>query len=426
MRLEVIDRSSVEKLLKVEVPFEEVNKVLEEVTGEVRKRAKLRGFREGKAPLYLVKKLFKEEIEGRSIERLIERTLPLALKEKGLEPLLHPRIESVDNLVEGEGFNYTVLVEVRPPFELKREDYIGLTVERESDEVKEEEIDRMLQEFRYSFSELQRVEEPIEERFAVVIAFEAFDGETPIPGHSAQALFLDVGTGEFNEQIEKALVGRREGDSFTIEVEYPQDALNPILAGKKVRYHIEIKEVYKRKLEELNNEFVQKLNLGVNSVEELKELVRKRLAEDKKRKNENAYRERLLDKILEKVNFEVPQRYVEIKFYQLLDELRQSFEREGLSFEKMNLSMDKLRERLMPLAIKISKQEILIDKIAELENIEIPEEEINTQIDSIVRGLRVSEEEAERIVYHNILPKMFAERVMRFLVENSKPIYKEG
>ncbi|MGC9017021.1 MAG: trigger factor [Caldimicrobium sp.] len=426
MRLEVVEKSPVEKLLKIEIPPEEVNKVLEEVSSEIRKRAKLKGFREGKAPLYLIKKLFKEEIEERGIERLIEQTLPKALKEKGLQPLLRPKVEKVERLSEGEPFNYTVLVEIRPQFELKKEDYIGLEVEREKDEVSEEEVEKLLQEIRYSFSELKKTEEPIEERFAVVISFAAFDGENLIPGHEAEALFVDVGTGEFNEVVEKTLIGKKAGDRLTVEVEYPENALNPLLAGKKVRYEIEIKEVYKRDLQELTDDFVKNLNLGVDSVERLRELIRDRLLKDKSRENENKYRERLLEKILEKVDFPVPERYVEIKLYQLIEQLREALENEGLSFEKMQLSFEKLKERLYPSAQKLAKEEILLEKIAEIEGIEIEEEEIRKQIETIQRGLQVSLEEASRIVYYNILPKMLAERVMKFLVENSKPIYKEN
>jgi len=426
MRLEIEEKSPVEKILRIEVPPEVVNKTMDEVTSEVRRRAKLKGFREGKAPISLVKKLFREEIEERSIERLVDRTLPEALKEKGLEPILHPRVQSFERLEEGKAFTYTVLVEIRPQFELKREDYVGIEVEREKDEVSDEEVERMLQEFRYSFSELKETDEPIEERFAVVISFEAFEGETPIPGHQAEALFIDIGTGEFNETVERALIGKKKGDELTVDVEYPENALNPLLAGKKITYKIKVREVYKRELEELNDEFVRKLNFGFESLEQLRESIRNRLLQDRARRNENKYRERLLEKILSKVDFVVPERYVEIKFYQLVDQLRQSFEREGLSFEKMNISSEKLRERLLPLAEKLSKEEILLDKIAELENIKITEEEIREQIEKIVKGLGISVEEAGRIVYYNILPKMLAERVMNFLVENSKPIIKES
>lgn len=426
MRLEIEERSPVEKLLNIEVPPEEVDKIIEEVTVEVRRRAKLKGFREGKAPVYLVKKLFREEIEEKGIERIIQKTLTSALEEKNLEPLLHPRVESVAPLSEGEPFKYSVLVETRPEFELKKEDYLGLEVEREKDEVSDEEVERMLEEIKYSFSELIKVEEPVEERFAVVIAFSAYDGENPIPGHQAEALFIDVGTGEFNETVEKSLVGKRPGDKFTVEVEYPADALNPLLAGKKVRYEIEVKEVYKRDLQELTDDFIKGLNIGVDSVEKLRETIKNRLLNDKSRKNENQYREKLMEKILEKVDFPVPQRYVEIKFYQLVEQLRESLEREGLSFEKMTLSPDKLKERLYPVAEKLSKEEIILDKIAELEGIEISDEEIQRQIQVIQQNLQVSLEEAGRIVYYNILPKMLAERVMKFLVENSKPLYREN
>ena len=425
MRVEVEDRTSVDKILKVEIPPEETKRVVEEVEREYQRRAKIKGFREGKAPLYLVRKLFKEEIEERSIERLISETLEKAIKEAKLEPLLRPRIESFDRIVEGAPFTYSVLVEVRPEINLSREDYIGLEVEREKDEVSEEEVERILNELRYSFSELKEVDDEIKERDAVVISFVAYDGENPIPGHEAQALYIDVGTGEFNEKVERELIGKRIGDNFTVEVEYPEDALNPLLAGKKVRYEIEVKEIYRRELEELTDEFLKKLNLGFESVEKLRESIRERLLNDKKRRNENRYRERLLEKILEKVDFEVPARYVEIKFYQLVDQLRETLAQDGLSFEKLNLSHESLKKRLMPIAEKQAKEEILLEKIAEIEGISIPDEEIEKMKENMMKGLGISEEEAIRILQFNILPKMLAERTLRFLVENSKPIFKE-
>jgi trigger factor len=425
MRVEVEDRTSVDKILKVEIPPEETKRVVEEVEREYQRRAKIKGFREGKAPIYLVRKIFKEEIEERSIERLISETLEKAIKEAKLEPLLRPRIESFDRIVEGSPFRYSVLVEVRPEINLSKEDYIGLEVEREKDEVSEEEVERILNELRYSFSELKEVDDEIKERDAVVISFVAYDGENPIPGHEAQALYIDVGTGEFNEKVERELIGKRIGDRFTVEVEYPENALNPLLAGKKVRYEIEVKQIYRRELEELTDEFLKKINLGFESVEKLRESVRERLLNDKKRRNENRYRERLLEKILEKVDFEVPARYVEIKFYQLVEQLREILAQDGLSFEKMNLSLESLKKRLMPVAEKQAKKELLLEKIAEIEGISIPDEEIEKMKENMMKGLGISEEEANRILQFNILPKMLAERTLRFLVENSKPIFKE-
>lgn len=428
MKVELQDLSEVEKILKVEVPQEKVNEVIKKITDQVRKKAKIKGFREGKVPAYLVKKLFKEEIEEKSIAKIIEDTLDKAIRETRVEPLLRPKIEELGELKEGEPFNYSVLVEVRPEINIKKEDYIGVEVEKEPDEIEEKEVDRILNEFRYSFSELKKAEkdEVIEERSVAVIKFSAYDGEELIPGHQAEALFIDVGTGEFNEKVEKELIGKKEGDKFSVEVEYPEDGLNPLLAGKKVRYEIEVKEIYKRELKDLNDEFVKSLNIGFETVEAFRESIKKRLLEEKKRRNENRFREKLLEKILEKVDFKVPARYVELKLYQMIDQIRENLERDGLSFDKLNISMDKLRERLYPIAERQAKEELLLEKIAELENIEISQDEIDKTVESISKGLRISLEQARGIVYFNILPKKLAEKTLQFLVNNAKPINKEN
>ncbi len=428
MRVEVQDLSEVEKLLKIEVPYEEVHKVLEEVTKDFKKRTKIKGFREGKAPVYLIKKLFKEEIEERSIERIIERTLPKVIKDIQLEPLLTPKLEEYGELKEGESFNYSVLVEIRPVIELKREDYLGIEVEKESEEVRDEEVEKLLKEFVYSFSELKEVgeEEPIQERYVGVIKFEAFEGENPIPGHSAEALFIDIGTGEFNDKVEKELMGRKKGERLSVEVEYPSDGLNPLLAGKKVRYEIEIKEVYRREIKELTDEFLKSLNLGFESVEDLRNRIKTRLMENKKIKVESAFKERLLGKILEKVEIKVPNRLVELKFHQLVNRVKETLEKDGFSFEKLNIPIEKLKERLWPVAERQAKEELLLERIAEVERIEIPQEEIEKEIKMISEGLKISLNEARNIVYFNILPKKLAEKTLRFLMENAKPIYKGG
>lgn len=427
MRVEIQELTEVEKLLKVEVPYEEVKKILDEIVQDFRRKAKIKGFRDGKAPIYLIKKLFKEEIEEKSIERIIEKTLPKAIEKVNLEPLLTPKLENYGEIKEGEVFNYSVLVEVRPLIDLKREDYLGLEIEKDKEEVRDEEVEELLREFIYSFSELEEVgeEEVIKERYVGVLKFEAFEGENPIPGHSAEALFVDIGTGEFNRKIEEVLIGKRKGEKLCIEVEYPEDGLNPLLAGKKVRYEIEIKEVYRRKIEELTDEFLKKLKLGFESVEELRNRIKTRLVEERKRKVENAFRERLLDKILEKVEIKVPHRLVELKFNYLVEKVKEALESEGFSFEKLNLNFEKLKERLWPIAEKQAKEELLLERIAELENIEISQEEIEREVEMIAKGLKLSLEKARSIVYFNILPKKLAEKTLRFLIDHSKPIYRE-
>jgi len=165
--------------------------------------------------------------------------------------------------------------------------------------------------------------------------------------------------------------------------------------------------------------------MGFETVEALREAVRKRLLEEKKRKNENAVKEIVLGKILEKVDIKVPTRYVELKLYQLIEQIKESLERDGFSFETLNISIEKLKEKLQPIAERQAKEELLLEKIAEIENIEIPQEEIDKTVEAISQGLKISIEEARNIVFFNILPKKLAEKTLNFLIENAKVIEKE-
>ena len=426
MRVEVQDLSEVEKLLKIEVPSETVNKIFQKVVNDFKKRAKIKGFREGKVPVYLVKKLFQEEIEESSKEKIIDETLAEAVKQSKLTPLLDPQLEDFGELKENESFVYSVRLEVRPEFELKKEDYIGIEVEKEKVKVNEEEVERILREIGYNLAELEIKEGEIEERNIAIINFVAYDEEgKEIPGHKADALVVDVGTGEFNKEIEKNLIGKKKGDVFQVEVKYEEEGLNPLLAGKKVVYHIEVKEVMERKSVELTDERIKELSLGFNTVEELRERIRNRLKAEKERTIQAMFRERLLEKILEKVDFPVPQRYVELKLNQLVEKFLEGLERDGYSPAKMNLSIEKLREKLKPVAEKQAKEELILEKIAELENIDIPEEEVEKEVETLAKGLKISKDRARSIVYFNILPKRLAEKTLQFLEENAKVIEKE-
>ncbi len=425
MKVAVEDISSVEKYVNVELPPEEVNKVLQKVTQEVGKKAKVKGFREGKVPIYLVKRLFREEIIERGLERLIEETLPKAIKEAGLRPILQPTIEKVEELKEGAPFSYKIKVEIMPEIDLKREDYIGIEVEKEKVEVSEEEVNQVIEELRYSFAEIKPVEDKdyqIKERDFALVSFVAYDGDKPVPGHQADALFIDVGTGEFNKKVEEELIGKKVGDKFTVEVEYPEDSLNPLLAGKKIRYDIEVKGIYVRQLKELNDEFVKELKVGAETVEELKEKVKNNILKEKEARARSRLREKILEKILEKVNFEVPERYVKIKLNQLIEQVAQTLERDGFSLSKLNIPREKLEERLRKVAERQAREEFILDKISELENIEIPEEEIQKEIEKIAKGLNISMDKARDIVYFNILPKKIAEKTLTFLEENARII----
>ncbi len=421
MKVNVEDINEVEKRLQVELPPEVVSKAIDRACQKLSHRVDLKGFRKGRVPKGVLRRLFKEHVEEQAVELLITESLPKAVKESGLEPILKPVVESYGELKEGSEFRYSASVEVRPEFELPRDYYIGVEVERPSDEVKEEEVEEYLEALRYTFADVEKAPEDhaLEERDVAIIEFKAYEGDKEIPGHSAEALFVDVGTGEFDERVEKALIGHKVGDEVEVEVEYPEDALNELLAGKKVRYKVKIKLIYIRKLSPLNDEFVKKMNLGFESAEELRKRVRERLEQERKRKAEDTLRERILDKILEKVSFPVPERYIEFKLAQLLEGIEEDLRQRGHTFESAGISVERLKKKLRPIAERQAREEFVLEKIAQQENIEVTEEEIEKKAEEMAKASGGKKEDARALLEALMIPKLLAEKTLQFLVSHA-------
>ncbi|HFC98094.1 MAG TPA: trigger factor [Thermosulfurimonas dismutans] len=421
MKVNVEDISAVEKRLQVELPPEEVSKAIDRTCQRLAREVNLKGFRKGRVPKSVLKRLFREHIEEKAAEILISESLSRAVQESGLVPILRPQIESYGRVEETKSFSYSALLDLRPEFDLPREFYVGLEVEKPSAEVSEEEVEQHLEALRYTFAELKKApeEHAIEERDVAIIAFKAYEGDQPVPGHEAEALYVDVGTGEFDQRVEEALIGHRVGDRVEVEVEYPEDALNERLAGRRIRYEVIIREIYLRELSPLDDQFIQKMNLGFKSVEELRQRVRARLEEERKKKAEEKLRESILEKILEKVDFPVPERYVEFKLAQMIEGIAQDLESRGHTFESAGISVERLKQKLRPTAERQAREEFVLEKIAEQENITLSQEELEEKAEEMARASGGRKEEAFRVIMTYMVPKLLAEKTLQFLVSNA-------
>jgi len=422
MKVNVEDVSTVQKKLKVELPPDVVSKEIDRACQKLGKEVSVKGFRKGKVPKAVVKRLFREHIEERVIESLIQNSLPKAIEESKLVPIVRPLIESHGELREKEPFSYTAVVDVRPEFELKPEDYKGLEVQSMSTEVSDEELENYLRAIQMTFAELKPADKDheIQTNDIAIISFKAYiDGE-PVPGHEAEALYVDVGTGEFNLTIEEKLIGHKAGDELEVEVEYPEDALNERLAGQKVLYKIFIREIYVRDLKPLDDEFIKKMNLGFESVEHLRERIKRRLKEDKEKKADEFIKEQILKQLREKVEFEVPERFVEYKLARLIEQMRQSLEEKGHTFESAGISVSKLEEKLRPMAEQQAKEDLILEKIAELENITVDGEELEEKAKELAQMSHTSLDEARAILMTSMVPRIIADKTLQFLVSQAK------
>ncbi len=422
MRVSVEDVSTVQKKLNVELPPEVVAKEIDRACQKLGREVSVKGFRKGKVPKAVLRRLFKEHIEERVIEALIQESLPKAIEESKLAPIVRPVIERHDELRDKESFSYTALVDVRPEFEIRPEDYKGLEIEPLPTEVTEEEIERHLKAIQMTFADLKPAEKghKIELNDIAILSFKSFINDEPVPGHEAEALYVDVGTGEFNATIEDKLIGHQAGDSLEVEVTYPEDSLNAQLAGNTVLYKIFVREVYVRDLKPLDDEFIKKMNLGFESLEHLKERIRRRLEEEKKKKAEEFAKEQILAQLREKVQFEIPERFIEYKIARMIEQMRLSLEEKGHTFESAGISVAKLQERLRPLAEQQAKEDLILEKIAELENISLDAEELQEKAAALAKASRASLDEARGIIMTSVVPKLLAEKTLQLLLSEAK------
>ncbi len=422
MKVCVEDVSAVQKRLNVELPPEVVAKEIDRACQKLGREVLVKGFRKGKVPKAVLKRLFKEHIEERVVENLIQESLPKAIEESKLTPIVRPIIEKFDNLREKESFSYTALVDIRPEIKIEPKDYEGLEIESLPTEVTEEEIEQHLKALQMTFADLKPAEKDhvIQENDIAIISFKSFINNEPVPGHEAEALYVDVGTGEFNLIIEKELIGKKAGESLEIEIDYPEDSLNAQLAGQKVFYKVFVREVYVRELKPLDDEFIKKMNLGFESLEQLKERIRKRLEEEKQKKAEEFAKEQVLAQLRERIQFEVPERYVEYKIARMIEQMRLNLEEKGHTFESAGITEAKLREKLRPLAEQQAREDLILERIAEIENISIDAKELEEKAQALAEASRASLEEAKGIIMTSMVPRLLAEKTLQFLLSKAK------
>ncbi len=419
MKVTVEDVSSIQKRLSVDVPAEMVDAELDKAYRRLNKSVTIKGFRKGKAPKSVLAREYGDQVKLEVIEKIIERTLPDALKEADVTLILQPQLDDASDVKEGTPFKYSALLDLWPEFEVPQ--YKGLELEKPSVEVTEEEVNEQLDALRTHFAHIDDLEEdrPVEEGDLVIIDYSGtIDGEE-VDGLGEENYYLEVGSGNFNEEFEESLIGMNKGDEKEIVIDYPEDALNAKVAGKTVKYKVTLKEIKKRVLPELNDEFAQKFGPNFKTVEDLKKRLRDQISKDKEEAAQASLRKQLLDKLTQDLDFPIPERLIEAKLNQMVDNVASHLQERGLDLEQAGMSEERLKEKMRDDAIEQVRTELILDKIAEKENITIDRSEISNYVDAHASQINVDRAELEAAVLQHVLPKLRANKTVEYLLEQS-------
>ena len=421
MKVTVEDVSPVQKRLKVEIPAHRVDEQINQVVNRLKRSVAIPGFRKGRVPRSILEREYGPEIKSEVLQALIEESIGEAIRQSEVTMLLEPQLDSSSEVESGKPFEYSVLMDVEPEVEIP--DFRKFELVRPGFQVSDEEVEEQLEALRRQFGSVETVDEPrpLQEGDIAIIDYRAFvDGEE-IQELANEDYFVEVGKGNFNETLEKGLIGMEKGEEREIEVTYPEDALNSLVAGKTVKYKVTLKNIQTRNLPELDDEFAERFGIGLKTMDDLKDKLREQILKEKKEAVESVLRNQLFDKLLEGADFPVSERLVEKKLDQMIDNIAGHMQERGVNLEQAGIDEERLREKMRDDAVRQVKTELILDRIADKEKIEIPTKELkkyNDYVDEHYKDMNVDKAQFEAAVFDSVLPKLRAKQTIDFLLKN--------
>ena len=424
MKATVEEISPVKKKILVEISANDVDKKIDSAFKKYGKSAKIKGFRPGKVPMKVLERYYGDQVMYEVTNSIIQETLPMAMKETETWPLNMPTLENDDLLVKGQDFKYTAVMEVRPEFELK--DYTGVEVEKQTCVIDDEDVDKQVKAILRSQGTMEEMTDDrgIEKDDYAVINYKGFEGEEPVNGMKAENYSLSIGEGNFYPGFEDELIGSKKGDKKDIVIDFKEDYVNPKLAGKSIRFDVEVTDIKVMKLPELNDDFVKGLGVEFETVDDLKSKIKEDLILREEKRIENELRNSILEKISDSVVFELPESLIESEINASVENMKQNFLRSGVTFEKLGLDLEKMKSELRPTAEKNVKAALILGEIANLNKIDVDDDELSLRFEDMANETGHPAETIRKYYEANDLVESFREsmikeKTLKYLVENA-------
>lgn len=442
--------------VKVEVPADEVAKATEKTLKKFQKMAHIPGFRAGKVPVSMIKSRFMDDVRSEVVEALVPEYFRRAVDKEGFHPVSQPRITDL-HFHEGEPLRFSAEFEVLPAISVK--DYKGLKAERKDISVSEDEVNealKSLQERQASFDAVDDRElrdgdfanisftgrakgskAIVEKKAEIAAKKESESGEDKVQealnaAVEAEAakpvevsdVLVEIGGKNTVKEFTENLRGAKPGDERSFEVTYPEDFKDQRLAGQVMAYEVKVQGVKKKTVPELNDAFAKELG-DFATLDDLKKRLRENMEAERKHEIQHAEKEKLIDELVAKNEFPVPHALVERQIDVRLERGLRALAAQGMRTEDMRrMNMDRLRAGQRDAAVREVKASLLLDKIAEVEKLEVTEEEINKEVEAAAEQTRQPVEAlrarlAKEGTLERIKDRLRNEKALDFLYEHS-------
>jgi len=394
--------------LTIEVSAEDLDKAMQNAYLKARGKISIPGFRKGKAPRKMIEQMYGKGIFLEdAANALIPEHYSKALEECELEIVSQPEIDVVQ-AEPGKAFIFTAEVAVKP--EVALGDYKGLEVPKSDVEVTDEDVDAEIKKEQEKNSRTVTVEDRGAENGDIAtIDFEGFVDGVAFEGGKGTDYPLTLGSGSFIPGFEDQLVGAKAGDHVEVNVTFPEEYQAAELAGKAAVFQCDVKKVEAKELPELDDDFAQDVS-EFDTLAEYKEDVKKNLTEKKEKEARAVKENAAVDKAIENAQMEIPDAMVDTQVRQMINDFASRMQSQGLTMEQYfqftGMTVEKMQEEMKPQALKRIQTRLVLEKIAEVENIQPTEDEVNEEISKMAEMYKMEADKLKELLGDRELEQM--------------------
>jgi trigger factor len=375
MNFKVEEQSAVKKKLIIEIPQADVAKELDNAYKELKKNAKVKGFRPGKTPRNVLERLYGKDVRADVSSRLIQESFLHVLKESELNVVSMPEIDPPELKVDTP-YAFEALVEVKP--ELEKLDIEGFKLKKTLYRPTAEELEAQIQLLRKNLAKMVPIEaeRPVAEGDYVLIDYEGFkDGQPFTETQKTVDFSMKIGDGLIHKDFDDQVAGMNPGDEKTFQVAFPADYFNDKLAGLEIEFKVTLKEIREQQLPEIDDAMAKRLG-PFESLEELRTKIEENLTKGYAKRQEQELQEQVFTALIEQQTFEVPDSMVAHELEGIVAEAEQSFSYHNTSMEELGLTKEALEEKYRDTAVKQVRRHLILGQIIEQEKMALSDEDL--------------------------------------------------
>ncbi|HOG39769.1 MAG TPA: trigger factor [Syntrophorhabdaceae bacterium] len=419
MKVDVVDVDRVTKKIEVEVPADKITEITENIYGELKRQAKIKGFRPGKIPKSILTTYYKDYIEDELKRRVIEGTMSEVLSEANVKPVTEPIADFVE---DGDRFVYTLLCEVFPDIEISS--YKGVEVEVDAIRVTDDDIDKRIEQMKELYAEMipREADSGARKGDFIIVKYKGYLDGRPVKDVYSEAYPLELGTSQLMPEFESAIYDMKKGEIKNVDVAFPDDYQLKDIAGKTLLFEIEIKDIREKRLPDLNDEFAKDVNF--ENVEKMKESLKTEIEKEKLNSRKQFISNKIMEMLTSNIDIQVPKRLLAKHTEAMLEEAKTRFNTEHFTEEDLKAFQGNIRADFEKKAAERIKSDIILARIAEIEGIKLEDDDVHNRMKKIAEETKRPFDEVKSFYekydfIEGMKINIVQQKTMDFLMENA-------